>query len=317
MEIPHTSADRPAEPLGTIPILPVQKPWKPQSLPLRWVMLGPALLVIGATIIYPLASSFITSFRDWRLINSPTPGPFVGFDNYVRAFTDANFLNSLKVSGMYMFISVVLTLLIGLGIALLLSKPTKLNTFARTLLIFPFAVAPVLKGYSWKFMLNPEYGVYAKMLGDVFHPLKGYVWLGHEFSALLAIAMSEVWGWAPLFALMFIGALGSISPEINEAAKVDGASSFHIFRRITLPLLAPVIYIVALLKVISAFKMFDQVAVMTGGGPGNSTQTLYFNVFQTAFRNLDMGYASALSYILVVLMGVIATFYVRTLMKGD
>ncbi|THF70820.1 sugar ABC transporter permease [Deinococcus sp. Arct2-2] len=314
MDIPQTSADPVTE---KSVLLPAQKPWKPQSASLRWVMLAPALVVIGATILYPLASSFVTSFRDWRLINSPTPGPFVGFDNYARAFTDANFLNSLKVSGIYMFISVVLTLLIGLGIALLLSKPTKLNTFARTLLIFPFAVAPVLKGYSWKFMLNPEYGVYAKMIGDVFDPLKGYVWLGHEFSALVAIAMSEVWGWAPLFALMFIGALGSISPEINEAAKVDGATNFHIFRKITLPLLAPVIYIVALLKVISAFKMFDQVAVMTGGGPGDSTQTLYFHVFQTAFRNLDMGYASALSYILVALMGVIATFYVRTLMKGD
>ncbi|MGY2896532.1 carbohydrate ABC transporter permease [Deinococcus sp. UYEF24] len=321
MDLPQTAIDLPSTPARLAPLptgqTPARKPWKPQSTRLRWVMLGPALLVIGATIIYPLAASFVTSFRDWRLTNSPLPGPFVGFENYIRAFSDENFLNSLRVSGLYMLLSVTLTLIIGLGIAMLLSKPTKLNVFARTLLIFPFAVAPVLKGYSWKFMLNPEYGIFAKMIGDVFHPLRGYVWLGHEFSALSAIAMSEVWGWAPLFALMFIGALGSIPGETTEAAKMDGATSFQIFRKITLPLLAPVIYIVALLKIISAFKMFDQVAIMTGGGPGNSTQTLYFNVYQTAFRNLDMGYASALSYILVVLMGVIATFYVRTLLKGD
>jgi len=320
MDLPQTSKLSPdlpaAAPLRSGPAA-ARKPWKPQSTRLRWVMLGPAMLVIAATVLYPLASSFVTSFRDWRLTNSPLPGPFVGFANYARAFTDTAFINSLGVSALYMLLSVSLTLIIGLGIAMLLSKPTKLNVLTRTLLIFPFAVAPVLKGYSWKFMLNPEYGVYAKMIGDVFHPLRGYIWLGHEFSALCAIAMSEVWGWAPLFALMFIGALGSIPGETTEAAKVDGATSFQIFRKITLPLLAPVIYIVALLKIISAFKMFDQVSIMTGGGPGDSTQTLYFNVFQTAFRNLDMGYASALSYLLVALMGVIATFYVRTLLKGS
>ncbi|MFC4454272.1 sugar ABC transporter permease [Deinococcus sonorensis] len=282
---------------------------------LRWMLLGPALVVILATVVSPLVSSFITSFRDWRLIYSPTPGAFVGMDNYTRALSDAGFLNSLRVSGLYMLMSVTMTLLIGLGIALLLAKPTRLNVFARTLLIFPFAVAPVLKGYSWRFMLNPDYGVYAKMLGAVIPPLKGYLWLGHEFSALLSIVMSEVWGWAPLFALMFIGALGSIPGETTEAAKVDGATSVQIFFRITLPLLAPVIYIVALLKIISAFKMFDQVAIMTGGGPGNSTQTLYYYVYQVAFRNLDMGYASAVSYILVAIMALLAFLYVRVLLR--
>jgi len=284
---------------------------------MRWVLLGPALAVIAVTVIYPLVSSFITSFRDWRLTNSPTPGPFIGFDNYTRAFADRGFINSLGVSAIYLVLSVGLTLLIGLGIALLLQKPTRLNTFARTLLIFPFAVAPVLKGFSWRFMLNPEYGVYAKGIGAIFPPLDGFVWLGHQFSALLVIAMSEVWGWAPLFALMFIGAIGSIPAEANEAARVDGATSFQIFRKITLPLLAPVIYIVALLKIISAFKMFDQIAIMTGGGPGDSTQTLYYFVYQVAFRNLDMGYASALSYILVVIMAIFSTLYVRKLLRGD
>jgi multiple sugar transport system permease protein len=286
------------------------------SSTLRWWLLGPAILLIGATVIYPMVSSFITSFRDWRLINSPDPGPFVGFGNYARAFSDRGFLNSLRVSGVYTLISVGLTLLLGLSMALLLSKPTKLNTFTRALLIFPFAVTPVLKGFSWKFMLNPEYGVYAQMVGAVIPALKGYLWLGHDLSALFVIAFSEVWGWSPLFALMFIGALGSIPPETTEAAKMDGATGLQIFFKITLPLLAPVIYIVALLKTISAFKMFDQVTIMTGGGPGDSTQTLYFHVYQLAFRNLDLGYASAVSYLLVALMAAIAFFYVRTLLSG-
>ena len=306
MALPHPSA---------APLVKAHK--KRGQAPLRWALLLPALIVIGAVILYPMLSSLITSFRSWQLIMSPAPGPFVGLDNYSRAFSDAGFLNSLRVSGLYLLISVPLSIVLGLGIALILSKPTRLNTFARALLIFPFAVAPVLKGYSWRFMLNPEYGVYANMVGGVIPPLKGYLWLGHDFSALLVIAFSEVWGWAPLFALMFIGALGSIPGETTEAARVDGATNWQIFWRITLPLLAPVIYIVALLKIISAFKMFDQVAIMTGGGPGDSTQTLYYYVYQLAFRNLDMGYASAVSYILVILMGVLAFLYVRTLMRRD
>jgi multiple sugar transport system permease protein len=173
----------------------------------------------------------------------------------------------------------------------------------------------VLKGYSWRFMMNNEYGIYAKMIESVIPPLKGYIWLGHEFSALLVIAFSEVWGWAPLFALMFIGALGSIPPEVTEAARVDGATALQVLRRITLPLLAPVIFIVALLKIISSMKMFDQVVIMTGGGPGSSTQTLYYYVYQLAFRNLDMGYASAVSYIVVIIMGLLAFLYVRTALR--
>lgn len=306
MALPQVSVLRTARP-----------PKRAKRAPLRWALLAPALLVIGATIIYPMLSSLITSFRSWQLITSPTPGPFVGLENYSRAFGDAGFLNSLRVSGLYLLISTPLSLILGLAIALVLSKPTRLNVFARALLIFPFAVAPVLKGYSWRFMLNPEYGVYANMIGAVFPPLKGYLWLGNDFSALLAIAMSEVWGWAPLFALMFIGALSSIPGDITEAARVDGATNRQIFWKITLPLLAPVIYIVGLLKIISGFKMFDQVAIMTGGGPGNSTQTLYYYVYQMAFRNLDMGYASAISYILVILMGILAFLYVRVLLRSE
>lgn len=305
MEISHQSSDRSAGQNG-----------KPRTDPFRWVLLLPALLVIGATVVYPMLSSLVTSFRDWRLINSPNPGPFVGFDNYARAFTDAGFLNSLRVSGLYVVLSVSIALTLGLSIALLLSKPTRLNTFARALLIFPFAVAPLLKGYSWRFMLHPEYGIYSQLVGTVIPALKGYLWLGNDFSALLVIALSEVWGWAPLFALMFIGALGSIPGEINEAARVDGATSWHIFWKITLPLLAPVVYIVTLLKIISSLKMFDQVVIMTGGGPGNATQTLYYYIYQVAFRNLDMGYASAVSYILVLVMGLFAFLYVRVLLRG-
>src|SRR5438067_502803 len=153
-------------------------------------------------------------------------------------------------------LSVSLSLLVGLAMAQLLSKPGWRYTFVRTLLILPFAVSPALKGFSFRFMLNPSIGIIDAIVDRIVPPAADVIWLGDAFWAMFWLAMSEVWGWAPLIALMFIGALGSISPEINEAARMDGAGRFAIFRHMTLPLLAPVLLIVTLLKTIFSLKMF-------------------------------------------------------------
>ena len=164
-------------------------------------------------------------------------------------------------------------------------------------------------------MLNPNYGVYDWMI-DTFVPfVPDIIWLAQPFWALFWMAMSEVWGWAPLIALMFIGALGSISENLYEAARIDGANRLQLFRSVTLPLLLPVILIVALLKTIFSLKLFAQVVTMTGGGPGRATQTLNYYVYQNAFRNLDMGYASALAWILVILMSIFAFAYVYLVLQ--
>jgi multiple sugar transport system permease protein len=277
------------------------------------MLLAPAMLLIAATSAYPLLFALNSSFRRWQLSRSPLPGEFVGFDNYARALTDRFFLNSIQVTAVFTFISVTLTIVIGLGMALVLQKPGRLNTFIKTLLIFPFAVSAALKGYTFRFMLNPEYGIIDQII-DFFFPFsKDLVWLANEYWALFWLAVTETYGWAPLIALMFIGALGTIPTEIFESAKVEGASNWQLFRYITLPLLSPVIVIVTLLKTIFSLKMFDQVVTMTGGGPGRATQTLNYYVYQTAFVTLDMGYASALSYILIIFMSILAYLYVRVL----
>lgn len=182
-------------------------------------------------------------------------------------------------------------------------------------LILPYAVAPALKGFSWRFMLNQEYGVYDWLVKTIFPFMEGTVWLGSAFWALFSIALSEVWGWAPLIALMFIGALGGISPEIHEASRVDGANRWQSLFRITLPMMWPVIAIATLLKAIFSFKMFDQVVTMTGGGPGRSTQTINHLIYQQGFSFLDMGYSSAMAVMLVVMLTAFAAIYVRVLMK--
>lgn len=284
----------------------------------RWAKywyLGPAMVVVFATITYPLLSALTTSFREWQLNESSTPEGFVGLRNYQRVLTDDGFWNSVWVTTWFTVISVGLTVVLALGMALVLQGPGKLKAFAKTMLIFPFAVAPALKGFSWRFMLNTEYGVYDAMIDAVLPFASGILWLGEPLWAIFSLAMSEVWGWAPLIALMFIGALGAIDPEVQEAARVDGATGLQLFFRITLPLLAPIIVVATLLKTIWSLKMIDQVVTMTGGGPGNSTETLNYYVYRQGFSFLDMGYASALAWLLVLGVAAFSVLYVRVLMQ--
>ncbi|MEM7342653.1 MAG: sugar ABC transporter permease [Chloroflexota bacterium] len=277
------------------------------------MLLTPAMLVIAATSTYPLLFALNSSFRRWQLSRSPTPGKFIWFDNYARVLDDRFFINSIQVTILFTILSVGITVLLGLGMALILQRSSRFNMFITTLLIFPFAVSPALKGYTFRFMLNNEYGILDQILDFIFPFAADLVWLADSFWALFWLSITETYGWAPLIALMFIGALNAIPSDIFESAKVEGASNWQLFRHITLPLLSPVIVIATLLKTIFSFKMFDQVVTMTGGGPGRATQTLNHYVYHTAFVTLDMGYASALSYVLIIAMSIFAYFYVRAL----
>jgi len=282
-----------------------------QRVTARILLLAPAVIVVLATTTYPLISALLTSFRDWQLTSSPNPGAWVGLQNYAQAIHDAGFINAIVVTLMFTALSVVLSMVLAMAMALVLYKPGRVNVITRALLIFPFAVSPALKGYSWKFMLDPGYGIYAQLIGFVIPPAQGYIWLTHQGWALFWLAMSEVWGWAPLMALMFIGALSAISPEIFDAARVDGTSGLALFRHIMLPLLRPILLTAMLLKIIFSLKLFDQVVTMTAGGPGDSTQTLNYYVYQAAFRDFNMGYASALAIILVVALSIFAFVYIK------
>ena len=323
-----------------------KKRWVP------WVLIGPALIVIVATTVYPLLAALYFSFHKYKLRKPPqfaiqlaseAGDPLISidwsalsFDNYALAFSDSRFINSLNVTFWFTVLSVALSVLIGLFIAVIVQKEGTLHTFTKVLLIFPFAVSPALKGYSWRFMLNEEYGIYDLLIDNLivaplnaliylFNTLpfvditpisESIVWLGHHFWSLFMLAMSETWGWAPLIALMFVGALGSIDIQIFEAARIDGANNFQIFWRVTLPLLRPVILIVTMLKTIFSLKMFDQVVTMTGGGPVRATQTINYYIHQVGFvRSLDIGYASAMSYILVVILTVLAALYVSRVLN--
>ena len=282
---------------------------------LPYWLLVPAFIIVLATTIYPLAYSFITSFRAWDLTESRRPQGFVGVENYVYAASESAFLNSLWVTFIFVITSVVLTVVLAMALALLLRRKGPMHTFTRIVLILPFAMSPALIGVSYRFMFNPEFGVLAVGLGAVFPALQGVPWLADPQLAMGILVLTDVWHWTPYMTFMCLGGLASIPRETEEAARIDGASNLRIIFGIILPQMKGVIAVMAVLKTIFALKMFDQVVTLTGGGPGTSTETLAYFIFNVGFRWFDMGYASALAWILTAIMMFISIWYVRMLLS--
>ena len=277
----------------------------------------PALILILATTIYPLMRSFWISLHNWDLKVSPEMGDFIGLENYVRAFSDAQFWHSVLITLVFSGFTVLLTIVLSIGVALLLSKEKRFLSYLRAVLIIPFAMSAALVGYSWRFMLNSDYGLFDKIIDFFIPALSDVVWLGSPQSAMAALVSIVVWIWLPFMSLMFISGLMGMPREVFEAAQVDGASPFKTLLHITLPMLRPIILIAAILMTMFSLKAFDPVVTLTQGGPGNSTEVLNFLIYKTGFRFFNMGYASALGYILAMITIGFVVIYMRKLVKGD
>lgn len=287
-----------------------------QDRRLKYLLILPAALLVLGTTIWPLAISLVTSFRDWRLTRSLTPGPFIGFEHYVTALTDdPDFANAATVTAIFTVLDVTVTVLSSLGLALLLRRAGVLHSVTRAVLILPFAVSPALVGISFRFMFNAEMGVFTWMAGAVLPWLKGFVWLADPAAAMLVLMFSDAWRWVPYMTLVVLGGLAALPKEPEEAARIDGATEFQVLRDVTIPALLPVLAVVAILKTVFALKMFDQVVTLTGGGPGQSTVTLAHLVFSIAFRWYDMGYASAVAWILTALLVFLAIWYMKLILR--
>jgi len=283
--------------------------------PKKWVLMAPALIILFAMTIYPIFNVLVVSFQNWSMLKTPNPTGWNSFENYTRAFSDPGFWNSLGVILTYTVLSVVLSILIGIVLALQLYPKGLSRTFLKACLIFPYAISPALKGYTWRFMLNPHYGIIDKIIGFFIPPLADTVLLGSKAGAMFWLAYTEIWGWAPFLALVFLGALDMIDPQVFEAAKIDGANPWQVLRRIKLPLIAPVLIMITLLKTVFSVKQFDAVVTLTAGGPGQATETINFFIWKQGFKFFEMGYASALAVILIVFMVIFATVYMKTVMK--
>ncbi len=285
---------------------------------LKYLLVLPAVVVVFATAIWPLLQSLILSFRAWRLSKSNVPGPFVGFENYSWALLEEpGFWNATMVTVVYTALTVALTTLLALGIALLLAPGGRLRLTVRTLLILPFAMSPALVGVSFRFMFNPEFGLFDAFFGLIVPPLADVAWLSDPTLAFAVCVMADTWGWIPFITLVLIGGIAALPRETMEAAQVDGASGFQVFKDITIPQLKPVLAVVVILKTIFSLKTFDQIYMLTNGGPGTATQTLAHYAYFNGFKYYDMGFAAAVAWIMVIPMIALTFLYTRFVFRRD
>ena len=290
---------------------------------LKYLFVMPAVLVVFTAAIWPLIQSFYMSFREWKLSRSRFSRPLWEFEydgwenisylfeNYLRAFEDDAMWNAVRVTSTFTVASVVFTIALALALALLLAPGGRFRFTVRTLLILPFAMSPALIGVSWRFMFQPDFGLFKAFFDVLIPPLADADWLGDPTLALIAVTGSDVWHWTPYLTLVFIGGLANVPRDAQEAAMIDGAPAWMVFRDVTLPSMLPVLAVGVILKTIFSLKMFDQVFMLTNGGPGNATQTLAHFIYFQGFKYYDMGYASAVSYLLVIPMFGLTWLYMR------
>ena len=290
---------------------------------LKYLFVLPALIVVASTAIWPLLQSFYLSFREWKLNRARESKALWDleydgwenitylFDNYLQAVQDDLMWNAVQVTSIFTVASVMLSVGIALGLALLLAPGGKFRMTVRTMLILPFAMSPALIGVSWRFMFQPDFGLFKAFFDVLFPPLADVDWLGDPILAMIALVGSDVWHFTPFLTLVFIGGLATVPKDAQEAATIDGATSWMVFRDVTLPSILPVLAVGIVLKSIFSLKMFDQVYMLTNGGPAYATQTLAHYIYFNGFKYYDMGYASAVSYMLVIPMFGLTWVYMK------
>ncbi len=269
------------------------------------LFLSPAGILLGGVTLFPLGYLFWLGFTR----NSPYQSGFVGLDNYLRLAGDGRFWSALWNTAYFSAVSVSAELLLGLGIALLLDRAFHGRGLVRAAVMAPWAIPTVVTAKMWDWMYNPDFGVFNYLLGA---PVN---WLGSPATALHAAIAMDVWKTTPFVALLLGAGLADIPRELYRAAALDGASAWQMLIRVTLPLLRPLIIVVLLLRTIDAFRVFDAIYVLTGGGPGNSTETLSVYAYKVFFQSLEFGYGAAVSVTVFGLIGATALVYARLLMR--
>jgi multiple sugar transport system permease protein len=281
--------------------------WVDRNLP--WLLPAPAVATMLLLMVFPLLYTAYLSVHEWYA--SSVLGPrFVGVDNYVQLFArDERFWPAFRTTLIFTLGSVALTVVLGLGIAHLLLRAFVGRGLARTLMLLPMIATPVAMALVWMTMMSPTIGVLNWLLSCVGIPPSA--WVSSPKSVIAALLLVETWMWTPMTTLICLAGLAALPDEPFESARVDGASSRQIFWHVTLPLLRATLVVAALFRTIDALKVFDIVYVMTEGGPGFASETLNLYVFQTSFKYLNLGYASALIVVFFALIAAASALLIR------
>jgi len=264
-------------------------------------LIGFALFTAG-----PVLAAGVISLLDWNLFSPPS---FAGVRNFVRLADDSTFWSALGNTAYFTFVSVPLTMLVSLALALLLNQGLRQVAVVRSLLLLPYATITVAVAFVWIWLYIPQDGLVNSALSVV--GIQGPAWLISDAWAMPALIAMSVWKGFGFGMVVFLAGLQAIPQQLYEAATIDGTGPWQRFRHVTLPMLSPSVFFVVVTSVIASFQVFDQALIMTDGGPGSSTTTMVMYIYRTAFQNYDQGYAAAQSLVLFGFIVVITAVQFR------
>jgi multiple sugar transport system permease protein len=283
-----------------------------RRLSLPYLLVAPTVAVLLALSIYPLLYAIKISFQ----VGAGDAARWSA-GNFARLFADDLFHTALLHTFSYAALALTLEFLLGLGLALLLDGPLRGRGAFRALLLVPMMLPPVVVGVVWRLMLNPSFGAINGTLKGAGLDTEPLTWTASPTLAFISVVAVDVWQWTPFMFLVLLAGLQAIPREPYEAAMIDGASPWQTLTHITLPLLKPAILIALLLRTMDLLRVFDQIFILTEGGPGFATETVSLYIYRTAFRFFDFGYAAAMSFALLALTNIISIGYIKMLQRQE
>ncbi len=304
-------------------VLTGQKPAKAPKISLQyrgyfpWLLMSPTLLILLVVGIFPFGYSIYLASTNIILSRPYLDTFFVGLEQYQELVQDPDFFNALRVTLVFTISAVFFEFWAGLGLAVLFRRSIRGKALYRLAILIPMIIPPLVVGLIWKYMLFPNTGLisfYSNTLADLMN-ISRPTYLSAPGSALRTLIFIDVWQWTPFMFLILHAGLASIPNEPYEAAEIDGASSWRVFWTITIPMLRPAILIALVIRTMDAFRTYDQIAVLTSGGPGNSTETLNIWLTNLAFRFFNVSKAAALSLIIFVMILVMSFVFIKILSR--
>ena len=282
----------------------------------RFVYAGliPILLLFSLIYVYPIFSAFFVSLHDWELLSKTHN--FLAFKNYLKVFQDAVFKRSFYNTLYFTFVYLFFTLVIGLSLALFLDSLVKpFQTILEVILFLPVVTITVAGALVWKWMYNPSFGVINYLLGIL--GMGPFKFLASPKIVIPSIIIMALWKWIGINVIIFLAGLQSIPEEFYEAARIDGASAQFLFWRITLPLLKPTLEYIFVTNILAAMQVFTEIFMLTYGGPGISSRVVAFHIYETGFRFLKIGEASAVAFILFAFILIVTAFQFRIFKREE
>lgn len=278
------------------------KKWSENQIQLRrfgFSLLFPSVVVLIFLTVFPMIFIFLTSFTDFYFLSKDTPN-FIGIDNYIDVFGDRYFLQSVFNTLKFMFLAVIFEVLIALFLANLVNSIRYLTKLIRSFILLPYLLPPVTTALIWQMMFSNNEGIVNKII-EIFG-FNAQNWLQDPSTALYAILFIDIWQYMPFVFLILYTAILNAPKEQYEAAKLDGASEWQQFIYVTVPNILPAILMAVVLRMIDTFRLFDKVNILTGGGPANTTATISQYIFQKGIQNLQIGYGSTVSVLMVLVV---------------